>query len=53
MEELIVEGLEAEDFIVLERILKTYKISIGDSVSFQDVTNLYTKVQQIVNCLKD
>lgn len=53
MKELIVEGLEAEDFIVLEYILKTHKVSIEDSVSFQDVTNLYTKVQQIVKCLKD
>lgn len=53
MKELIIEGLEPEDFIVLKHILKTYKVSIDDSVSFQDVTNLYTKVEQIVKCLQD
>lgn len=53
MEELIVEGLEVEDFVVLERILKTYKVSIGDDISFQDIINLHAKVKQIVNCLQE
>lgn len=53
MEELIVEGLEKEDFIVLEKILKTHKVSLSDDVSFQDVINLYNKVEQIVKCLQE
>lgn len=53
MEELIVEGLEKEDFIVLGKILKTYKVSISDDVSFQDVINLSNKIDQIIKCLED
>lgn len=53
MEELIVEGLEKEDFIVLEKILKTYKVSLSDDVFFQDVINLHNKVEQIVKCLQE
>ena len=53
MEELIVEGLEKEDFIVLEKILKTYKVSLSDDISFQDIINLHSKVKQIVKCLEE
>lgn len=53
MKEVIVEGLEIEDFIVLERILKTYKASIEGDICFQDIINLHTKVEQIVKCLQD
>jgi hypothetical protein len=53
MEELIVEGLEAGDFIVLERIIKSYKVSLDDEISFQDIKNLHAKVKQIVDYLQE
>lgn len=53
MKEVVVEGLEEADFIVLEKILKTYKVSLSDDISFEDIRNLHTKVEQIVNYLKD
>lgn len=53
MEELIVEGLTTENFIVLEKILKSYKVSLADDISFDDILDLYNKVKQIVDCLDE
>jgi hypothetical protein len=51
MEELIVEGLTEEDFILLEKILKAHNISINSDVSFDDLKELYAKVKQITDYL--
>jgi hypothetical protein len=52
MEELIVEGLTAENFIVLEKILKNYKVSLAGDISFAEILELHGKVKQVVDCLK-
>lgn len=53
MEEVVVEGLAVEDFIVLERIIKSYKVSLNDDITFQDIINLHTKLKQIVDYLQE
>lgn len=52
MEEIIVEGLQESDFILLENILRTYKLSLGSEISFQEITDLYIKINQIVKHLE-
>lgn len=51
MEELIVEGLTEEDFILLEQILKTYSITLNSDISVDDLKGLYIKVKQIADYL--
>lgn len=53
MKEVIVEGLEAEDFVVLEKIIRSYKVSIDDLISFQEVQDIYTKVKQVLDYLQE
>jgi uncharacterized FlgJ-related protein len=53
MEELIVEGLTTENFLVLEKLIKTYKVSLNDDISFEDIQDLYNKVKQIVDCIAE
>ncbi len=53
MEELVVEGLIPEDFKMLRDILKTYRVSLSDSITFVDITNLYNKINEIVVCLEE
>ncbi len=53
MEELVVEGLTPEDFKTLRDILKTYRTSLRDSISFEDIINLYNKINEIVVCLEE
>jgi hypothetical protein len=53
MNEVIVEGLEQEDFVILEKILKTYKVCIDSEVSFSDISCLYGKVKQVLDYLKE
>jgi hypothetical protein len=53
MKEVVVEGLEEKDFVILERILKTYKVSLSDDISFEEIRNLHSKVEQIVSYLED
>ncbi|MGA1049065.1 MAG: hypothetical protein ACO3UU_13740 [Minisyncoccia bacterium] len=53
MEELIVEGLTPQDFKLLVDILKSYKVSLNDNISYIDVLNLYKKLSEIVNCLAE
>lgn len=51
MEELIVEGLDESDFILLETVLKKHKISIEDG-NYDEILALYDKITQIVTYLK-
>jgi hypothetical protein len=52
MNEIIVEGLQESDFLLLEEILKTYSVSINSSISFEDITNIHNKIKQIVDHIK-
>ena len=51
MEELVVEGLTPEDFIFLEKILKSYPITLESEINHGTLTNLHNKVKQITNYL--
>jgi hypothetical protein len=53
MDEVIVEGLEESDFLILEKILKTYKVSLADEVSFSEVHSIYNKVKQVIDYLEE
>ncbi len=53
MNEVIVEGLEPKDFIILEKILRTYKISIDSDISFDSLLDLHNKVQQVIDYLEE
>lgn len=53
MDELIIEGLDASDFIVLEKVLKTFKVSIEDEIPYHAIEALYGKVKQIVDYLDE
>ena len=53
MNELIVEGIEIEDFLLIKKILETYKVSINSEISFKEVQNLYNKIIDIVTYLED
>jgi hypothetical protein len=53
MEELIVEGLTPQDFNLLREILRTHRVSIDSAISFNDIINLYSKITEIVNCLRE
>lgn len=53
MEELVIEGLAPEDFKLLENILKSYKVSLNDSISYIDIVNIYNKIKEIVDCLEE
>ena len=52
MNELVVEGLEVEDFTVLKKILETYSVTLNGPVTFRDVENLHIKIKQIVDYLE-
>ena len=53
MDEVIVEGLVEGDFLILEKILKTYKVSLADEVSFGEVLSIYNKVKQVLDYLEE
>jgi hypothetical protein len=38
---------------VLEKILKTYKVSLESDVSFDDILNLHNKVRQVIDYLEE
>ena len=52
-DEIIVEGLSPNDFKVLEKILKTYKVSLDSEIKFHDIVNVYNKVKQITDYLEE
>ncbi len=53
MNELIVEGLEPSDFVVLEKIIRNFKVSIEDDVSFDEIANIHNKVKQVLAYLQE
>ena len=53
MNEIIVEGLNEEDFILLNKIVETYKTSINDEISFDDLLNIRNKLSQVLSYLND
>jgi hypothetical protein len=53
MEELIVESITSDDLILLKKIIETYTLSIKSEVSYQEVSNIYAKIVDIVTCLED
>jgi hypothetical protein len=53
MEELIVEGITPEDLSLIKKVLETYTISIVSEISFDDISNIYNKITDIVRCLED
>ena len=53
MDELIIEGITPEDLILLKKILETYTVTIKSEISFDVVSNIYSKISDIVSCLED
>lgn len=53
MSEIIVEGLCPEDFKILEKILKTYNVSLSSDITFEELVSLHNKVKQIVDYLSE
>ncbi len=53
MEEVIVEGLEPSDIVILEKIIKNFKVSIDDNISFEEVRQIHNKVKQILDYLEE
>lgn len=53
MEEVIVEGLNPKDFIVLEQILRTYKVSLDSNILYADIVELHNKIKQIIDYLEE
>ena len=53
MNEVIVEGLETNDFVILEKILRTYKVSLESDISFENILNLHNKVRQVIDYLEE
>ena len=53
MNEIIVEGLDQEDFILLKKIVESYKTSINDEVTFKDLINIHDKLSQVLAYLND
>lgn len=51
MEEIIVDALTPEDFVLLEKILKRFTISIDSDISYQEVVDLHSKVTDIINII--
>jgi len=52
MNELIVEGLEPKDFDILEKILKTYPLTLESEVTYEDLRSLHDKIRQVQDHLK-
>lgn len=52
MKELIVEGLEPKDFDILEKILKTYPLTLESEVTYEELCSLYDKIRQVQDHLK-
>lgn len=53
MNELIVEGLETKDFVLLEKILKSYKVSIDSEVTINEIVEIHNKVKQVLDYLQE
>ena len=53
MNEIIVEGLDEGDFVLLKKIVESYKSSINDDMSFDDLVSIHDKLSQILTYLND
>lgn len=53
MNEIIVEGLDEGDFVLLKKIVESYKSSINDEVTFKDLLHIHDKLSQILTYLND
>jgi hypothetical protein len=53
MEELIIESITPEDFLLIKKILETYKVGIMSDVSFNELHSIYEKITDIVACFED
>ena len=51
MNELVVEGLTPEDFLLLKEIITTFNISLSSDIEFAELSKLASKVEQIVEAL--
>ena len=51
MNELIVEGLTSEDFVLLQKIISTYNISVSSDIEWEKLIKLLSKIEQINNTL--
>jgi len=51
MKEIVVEGLDEYDFILLKKIIETYPITVSGDVTYNEVEDIYTKVTHILNYL--
>jgi hypothetical protein len=51
MNELIVEGLTPPDFLLLQKLITTYNISISSDIDWVQLVKLSTKVDEIVKAL--
>ncbi len=51
MNELIVEGLTPEDFVLLQKIISTYNVSVSSDIRWEELIKLLTKIEQINNAL--
>lgn len=51
MNELIVEGIEKEDFLLIHECLLNMTFKIQDQQRLNDVTNLLRKLEEIISHL--
>lgn len=51
--EIVVDGLILEDFVLLQEILKNAKLPIGDIGKYVHLTDLLHKVNAIVEAFDD
>lgn len=52
MDEVIVEGLEPKDFDILEKILKTYPLTLESEVTYNELYSVYHKIKQVQDHIK-
>lgn len=53
MEELVVESVTLEDFLLIKRVLETYNINIKSEISYEEIQSVYKKITDIVTCFED
>ena len=53
MEELIVEGITPEDFLLIKKILETYKVDMYSDITLEDIRSTHAKISDIVKCFED
>jgi hypothetical protein len=53
MREIIIEGLDVEDFLCLQKIIEKFNISLNDDISFEEVSKLHNKIQQVISHISE